>query len=99
MPYVLNKDWKGDTYEMEYEKLFLGECTGIALVQRGGTDLHVMVYILFEDDGTWHVSQSGRFSSHWLVDLNKQILAASKWMQENCREDEYGFYFQRSRND
>ena len=68
--------------------LFLGDCCGVRLVQRGENDKHVCFEILSEDDGHWFLKQSYS-SSYWLPDLMEALKAAEEWMKANCEPDMY----------
>src|SRR5882672_2600817 len=80
-----------------YVRTFLGECVGIGLEWRGSkkSDPHVCVRFLTEDDGYWSESRNGgMFSSGWLSEMQVNVEAALRWMEQNCERDgRYGWRF------
>lgn len=74
------------------EHLFLGVCLGIALVPRGSNDNHICFKLLAEDDGNWGVLSSWP-SSFWLSDLQNELVAAQKWMEDNAEKEKFGYRF------
>ena len=75
--------------------IFLGDCCGVRLVQRGKTDdtydTHVCFEVLGEDDGHWFIKHDYS-SSYWLPDLMRALRAAEKWMKANCKPDIHNGY-------
>lgn len=72
-----------------YRKVFLGECHGVGLIERGHGDEHVCIQILTEDDENWFTSESP-FSSYWLPGLQIVLQEARDWMRANCDLDPSG---------
>ena len=77
---------------VKYEKPFLGSCHGVILTRRGKDDPHVCMHIITEDDGNWHISDTG-FSTFWLPKLISVLQEAQDWMEKNCDPDTHGWKF------
>ena len=72
--------------DYQIKELFLGECTGIALIPRGPNDSHICFMHLTEDDGCWFQS-SGIHSTFWLTDLAEVLAAVREWLEANADPD------------
>lgn len=71
-------------------KVFVGSCHAVVLSHRGGdsgSDRHVCVTILTEDDGNWFVAEGVGFSSYWFMPLLGLLNEAQLWLVENCTRE------------
>ena len=79
-----------DYVYVDNNHVFLGDCFGVLLEQRGKNDKHICFRFLTEDDETWSISKNG-FSSYWLPEAQEQITAALEWMKNNAIKDSNGY--------
>jgi len=93
----LDKDEFLDLEVGQYEKIFLGNISGILLRKRNGdTDPHVCYSHICEDDEHWFPIDvsSDKTDSYWLeseIKLQKYVL---NWIKRNCiREEKEGWRF------
>ena len=82
--------------------VIFGSQFGIAFLQRGATDPHACLSILYEDDGNWFISEEDKktpasnngWSSFWLPDLQFVLLETQEYLMEHCNIDRDGFGFE-----
>lgn len=79
-----------------YREIFLGGCYGVLLKERNiyHNDKHVLVQLIVEDDGIWHIPYKANGSSHWFEDIINVLQEAHEWCEKHCEKDgQYGWKF------
>lgn len=74
-----------------YQVAILGEIFGIGISPRTEIDPHVMIDLLWEDDGDWHKTDEA--STHWLDSMINVMLKTQTYLNKNCKKIDKGWEF------
>lgn len=70
--------------------VFLGNGVGARLLPRENSDHpHILVELLFEDDGCWN--KIGSMSNYWIQDLEIVLDAVKKHLKKYGKKTDYGY--------